>query len=145
MWTVLTGHEKKLKENKHTKLSVISFHPLQFLSMGPAQREAVWRALKDDAEKLLVESSGSPDRDSRRLKEELAECQQIFNRLSAEAAARGMVVCHLSSVFPLEERESPPPHPNTHTYINSNSNGSLLMSMQLSFTKFLWKKKTPCL
>ena len=109
--------KKKLKENKHTKLSVISFHPLQFLSMGPAQREAVWRALKDDAEKLLVESSGSPDRDSRRLKEELAECQQIFNRLSAEAAARGMIVCHLPSVFPLEERESPPPPTQSqHTY-----------------------------
>ena len=117
MWTVLSGHEQKLKANKNTKLSVTSFHPAQFLSMGPAQREAVWRALKDDAEKLLVESSASPDRDSRRLKEELAECQQIFNRLSAEAAARGMVVCHLSSVFPLEERESPPPPIPTHTHI----------------------------
>ena len=57
--------------------------------MGPAQREAVWRALKDDAEKVLGESVGAPDRDSRRLKEELAECQQIFNRLAAEAAAKG--------------------------------------------------------
>jgi hypothetical protein len=57
--------------------------------MGPAQREAVWRALNDDAEKLLAESAGSPDRDSRKLKEELAECQKIFNRLNAEASARG--------------------------------------------------------
>ncbi|KAK7099742.1 hypothetical protein V1264_022800 [Littorina saxatilis] len=60
----------------------------QFLSMGPAQREAVWRALKDDAEKLLAESASSPDRDSRKLRDELAECQRIFDRLSAEAAAR---------------------------------------------------------
>ena len=61
----------------------------QFLSMGPAQREAVWRALKDDADKLLAESASSPDRESRKLQAELAECERAFARLSAEAAAKG--------------------------------------------------------
>ena len=80
--------EKKASPQKPNVCS----SPVQFLSMGPAQREAVWHALKDDAEKLLAESSGSPDRDSRRLKDELAECQRIFSRLSDEAAARGAIV-----------------------------------------------------
>ena len=98
--------EEKLWETRHLFLFYLS----QFLSMGPAQREAVWRALKDDAEKLLAESSGSPDRDSRRLKDELSECQQIFNRLSAEAAARGVIViCHLFYIFPWEGIPHPPP------------------------------------
>lgn len=57
--------------------------------MDPSQRENVWRALKEDGDKLIAESSNLQDRDSRRLQEAMTECQHIFQKLSTEAAAKG--------------------------------------------------------
>ncbi|XP_041359578.1 microtubule-actin cross-linking factor 1, isoforms 1/2/3/5-like isoform X9 [Gigantopelta aegis] len=58
----------------------------QFMAMDPSQREAIWRALQDDAEKLLSRGVEG-DADLIRLERELKECHQIFLQLSAEAAA----------------------------------------------------------
>lgn len=59
--------------------------------MGPAQREAILRALNEDADKLLQEYG--PQRDSdpdcRRLREEMDRCNQIFSQLSAKLQEEG--------------------------------------------------------
>ena len=58
------------------------------MAMDPAQREAVWRALKEDGEKLLAEG-GTHDRDMRRLAEDLRQCEQIYQDLCDRAAHKG--------------------------------------------------------
>uniref|UniRef100_A0A2C9K839 Calponin-homology (CH) domain-containing protein n=1 Tax=Biomphalaria glabrata TaxID=6526 RepID=A0A2C9K839_BIOGL len=59
----------------------------RFLAMDPAQREAVWRALKEDGEKLILEC-GTSDRDMRKLAEELKQCGEIYQDLCDKAAAK---------------------------------------------------------
>ncbi|CAG5131558.1 unnamed protein product, partial [Candidula unifasciata] len=59
----------------------------KFLAMDPAQREAVWRALKEDGHKLIAEC-GTSDRDMRKLSEELKECERIYQDLCEKAAAK---------------------------------------------------------
>ena len=58
--------------------------------MDPSQREAIWRALQDDAEKLLARGVDN-DPDLTRLERELNECHQVFRQLSGEAAAEGNI------------------------------------------------------
>lgn len=61
---------------------------LQFKSMAPEQREAIWRALNEDAEKVLAE--GDPkDPDLKRLRKELDECNRLFRELQERADAEG--------------------------------------------------------
>ena len=67
---------------------MIHMFPPQFMAMDPGQREAVWRALKEDGEKLLSEC-GTTDRDMRRLQDELRQCEHIYEDLCNRAAAQG--------------------------------------------------------
>ena len=66
--------------------------------MDSGQREAVWRALKEDGEKLLAEA-GTSDRDMRKLAEELKQCEGIYEELCNKAAAHGALIGLLYRIF----------------------------------------------
>ncbi|CAG0891815.1 unnamed protein product [Cyprideis torosa] len=56
----------------------------EYMSMSPEQREAIKRALNEDAEKLIQE--GDPnDPNNRRLKEEIDRCNALFAEYEARA------------------------------------------------------------
>lgn len=59
--------------------------------LDQAGREAFWKAVNDDAEKLIAEI-GESNPDMRRLRSELAECNQIFLSLSTTAKEEGIVI-----------------------------------------------------
>ena len=55
----------------------------QFRALGRAQREAIMKAVNEDAEKLIAEyGPGARDPDLVRLREEIKLCNRIFNDLS---------------------------------------------------------------
>ncbi|CAC5414507.1 DST [Mytilus coruscus] len=56
----------------------------QFMSLEPGRREMFWRTVNEDAEKLITEV-GETTHEMRKLRGELAECNQIFLSLSATA------------------------------------------------------------
>ena len=61
----------------------------QFQMLGPTQREAILRALNEDAEKLKQEY-GEQDPAVRRLQEQMKQCNQIFKELSSKVGDRGV-------------------------------------------------------
>ena len=68
----------------------------QFQALDPVRREALLRALNDDATKLIAEV-GEGDREIRQLREKLNECNQHFNQLSTAVSAEGMLAKHGST------------------------------------------------
>ena len=61
---------------------------LQFLAMGEEQRNAIRKALNEDAEKLLQE--GDPaDPQLRRLRREMEEVNRLFDEFEKRARAEG--------------------------------------------------------
>jgi hypothetical protein len=61
---------------------------LQFLAMGQEQRNAICKALNEDAEKLLKE--GDPaDPQLRRLRREMEEVNRLFDDFERRARAEG--------------------------------------------------------
>ncbi|CAG0880401.1 unnamed protein product [Darwinula stevensoni] len=66
---------------------VLSWTFEQYMAMAPEQREAIKRALNEDAEKLI--SEGDPtDPHLRRLRDEIARCNRLFEEYE-ERARRG--------------------------------------------------------
>ena len=60
----------------------------QFMLLDPSRREAFWKTLNDDAN-ALVREIGESSPEMRKLREELANCNQIFLSLSASAMEHG--------------------------------------------------------
>jgi len=60
----------------------------QFQGLDPVRREALLRALNDDAAKLIGEV-GETDREMRLLQERLADCNQHFQNLTAALNEEG--------------------------------------------------------
>jgi hypothetical protein len=60
----------------------------QFMLLDPSRREAFWKTLNDDTNALMREVGESAP-EMRRLREELANCNQIFLSLSASAREQG--------------------------------------------------------
>lgn len=58
------------------------------MSLDPGRREMFWRTVNEDAEKLITEI-GDTTHEMRKLRSELAECNQIFLSLSATAQEEG--------------------------------------------------------
>lgn len=56
--------------------------------LDPSRREAFWKTLNDDTNSLMREVGESAP-EMRRLREELANCNQIFLSLSASAMEFG--------------------------------------------------------
>lgn len=89
-----TDRQRQLK--KHMIFATIrivkSWDMEQFQALGRAQREAIMKAVNEDADKLIAEygSEASRDPDIFRLKEEINQCNRIFNELSARVRDRGM-------------------------------------------------------
>ena len=65
------------------------FFPMQFMTLDPGRREMFWRTVNEDAEKLITEI-GESTHEMRKLRGELAECNQIFLSLSATAQEEGL-------------------------------------------------------
>ena len=62
----------------------------QFQALGPAQREAILKALNEDAEKLLADyGSSAQDPELQQLEEEMRNCNEIFAQLSAKTTGAG--------------------------------------------------------
>lgn len=60
----------------------------QFVAMGAEQRQAIRRALNEDAEKLLAE--GDPaDPQLRRLRREIDDVNRLFDEFERRARAEG--------------------------------------------------------
>ena len=80
-----TDRQRQLK--KHMIFATIkivkSWDMDQFRALGRAQREAIMKAVNEDAEKLIAEyGPGARDPDLVRLREEIKLCNRIFNDLS---------------------------------------------------------------
>ena len=73
--------------NGHESMLYLACY-LQFQAIGPSQREAILRALREDVEKLVNEY-GPYSRESTDLKEALRKCEQIYNRLSMQIDEQG--------------------------------------------------------
>ncbi len=73
----------------------------QFRSLGKDQREAILKALNDDAEKLIAEygTEGARDPDLKRLRDQMRECNRHFNHLASQCTDDGE--CHFNITFPL--------------------------------------------
>ena len=63
----------------------------QFRALGKDQREAILKALNDDAEKLISEygTDAMRDPDIARLREQMRECNRHFNQLTSQCADDG--------------------------------------------------------
>ena len=71
--------------------------PRQFIAMGADQRNAIRRALNEDAEKLLQE--GDPnDPQLRRLKREIDEVNRLFDEFERRASGESLSLLHCSVV-----------------------------------------------
>ncbi len=57
----------------------------QFRALGKDQREAIVRALNDDADKLLSDADSGSDPELARLREQMRECNRHFNQLASQA------------------------------------------------------------
>lgn len=66
--------------------------------LDPSRREAFWKTLNDDAN-ALVREIGESSPEMRKLREELANCNQIFLSLSASAMEHGKVFLDLKFFF----------------------------------------------
>ena len=63
----------------------------QFLAMGQEQRNAIRKALNEDADKLLQE--GDPaDPQLRRLRREMEEVNRLFDEFERRARAEGIYI-----------------------------------------------------
>ena len=67
---------------------MLSLNLFQFQSLDPARREALMRALNEDAAKLIAEV-GEGDREMRQLRDRLNECNQNFQRLAEAVSEEG--------------------------------------------------------
>lgn len=63
----------------------------QFQALDPVRREALLRALNEDATKLIGEV-GEGDREMRQLRERLNECNQHFQNLTAAVTEDGNII-----------------------------------------------------
>ena len=70
---------------------------LQFQSLDPARREALMRALNEDAAKLIAEV-GEGDREMRQLRDRLNECNQNFQRLTEAVSEEGWYKMRMSDL-----------------------------------------------
>ena len=68
-----------------------------FQSLDPARREALLRALNEDATKLQAEV-GEGDRDMRLLRERLNDCNQHFHTLTDAVSQEGQLNFHFYSM-----------------------------------------------
>ncbi len=77
----------------------------QFQALGRTQREAILKALNEDAEKLISEYGvdAIKDPDLLRLQEEMRKCNKIFSDLSAKVKDKGMYQKTLYFTFSLEK------------------------------------------
>lgn len=64
------------------------FFAAQFLAMGPEKRNAIRKALNEDAEKLLEEGDPS-DPQLRRLRREVDEVNRLFDEFERRAREEG--------------------------------------------------------
>lgn len=64
------------------------FFFLQFIAIGAEQRNAIRRALNEDADKLMAEGDPS-DPQLRRLKREMDEVNRLFDEFEKRARAEG--------------------------------------------------------
>ncbi len=64
---------------------------MQFRALGKDQREAILKALNDDAEKLIAEfgTEASRDPEISRLREQMRECNRHFNQLASQCVDDG--------------------------------------------------------
>ena len=66
----------------------------QFIAMGADQRNAIRRALNEDAEKLIQE--GDPNEPQlRRLKREIDEVNRLFDEFERRANGKFVIVCQV--------------------------------------------------
>lgn len=70
----------------------------QFQALDPVRREALLRALNEDATKLIAEV-GEGDRDMRQLRDRLNECNQHFQNLTAAVNEDGMTRIMLTEML----------------------------------------------
>ena len=84
---------RKRKMSKNMVLGTINliqgWDLAQFQALDPVRREALMRALNEDATKLIAEV-GEGDRDMRQLRDRLNECNQHFQNLTAAVNEEGM-------------------------------------------------------
>lgn len=74
--------------NYNMALGICSYFLLQFIAIGAEQRNAIRRALNEDANKLFDE--GDPnDPQLRRLRREMDEVNRLFDELERRARAEG--------------------------------------------------------
>ena len=74
---------------------------LQFRALGKDQREAILKALNDDAEDLISEygTDAMRDPDIARLREQMRECNRHFNQLAGQCADDGTCYSLLFSLI----------------------------------------------
>jgi len=63
---------------------------VQFQAIGRTQREAILRALHDDVDKLVAEYGGPHCAESQELSDALRQCDEVYQRLSAQLDEQGL-------------------------------------------------------
>lgn len=77
----------------------------QFQALDPLRREALLRALNEDATKLIAEV-GESDREMRQLRDKLNECNQHFQNLTAAVTEEGIKkLCDTVALFKCLEKQ----------------------------------------
>lgn len=61
---------------------------MQFQAIGPTQRDAILRALREDVEKL-IQDYGPYSRETGDLQAALIQCEEIYRILSAQLEEKG--------------------------------------------------------
>ena len=74
---------------------------VQFQQLGAAQREAILKALNEDAHKLIAEYGVDAARNPalQRLQEEMRQCNRLFAELSARVENKGHFHFQCTNVF----------------------------------------------
>ena len=88
--SLLKVRKRRLRQNMVLgTISIIqSWDLAQFQALDPLRREALLRALNEDATKLIAEV-GEGDREMRQLRDKLNECNQHFQNLTAAVTEQG--------------------------------------------------------